>query len=179
MFRVFITNNKLIVFDKTEKEFRQKYGNNFEQVTIVKEESNIDSVCEKLSRQYKAEVIKDYHIKKKLGWKYWSDDLKQQISTNISIALKRYKKTKEHVENMSKSRMGKAKFKGKKHSAHSKMLISFAKKGQDSIKGRKWMHNPYSGKEKRGYELEEGMIWGRSPEAADHILKARSLRGKR
>lgn len=179
MFKVFLIDKRLIVFDKTDKEFRAKYGNNFEQVSIIKEQDNIDPVCEKLARQYKAVVEKDCHIKKKLGWKYWSEEMKQQISKNISIALKRYKRTKEHSESISRYRKGKSIFEGHNHTEHSKKLIAFARRGKDPIQGRKWMHNPYTGKEKRGYELEEGMIWGRSPEAADYMLQARAKRKKR
>lgn len=172
MFRVYLIDKKLIVFDKTEKEFRQKYGNNFEQVTIIKDQDNIDQVTEKLSRQYKAEVEKDCHIKKKFGWKYWSDEVKERIRHNISIAMSRHVRTKEHSEAISRYRKGKSIFEGQKHSNYSKKLIAFARKGKDPIQGRKWMHNPITGKEARGYELAEGMIWGRSPEASELTLAA-------
>lgn len=179
MFKVFLIDKRLIVFDKTEKEFRLKYGNNYEQVSVIKEQDNIDPVCEKLARQYKAEIEKDCHIKKKLGWKYWSEEMKKQISENISFALKRYKRTKEHSESISRYRKGKSIFEGQQHSEYSKKLISFARKGKDPIQGRRWMHNPITGKEKRGYELEEGMIWGRSPEAAEYVLYAREIRNRK
>jgi len=171
MFRIFLIEKKLIVYDKSEKEFREKYGTNYEQIFSVKDQDNIDSACEKLFKQYNAqEVVKDCHIKKKIGWKYWSDEMKKQISNNISFALKRYVRTKEHSESISKYRKGKSIFEGQKHSEHTKKLIAFARKGRDPIQGRRWMHNPITGKERRGFELEEGMIWGRSPEAAEYIL---------
>jgi len=179
MFKVFLYNKNLIVHDKTEKEFRQKYGNNFEQITIIKDVSNIDIVCEKLSKQYKAEIVKDFYIKKKIGWKYWSDELKEQIRENISYSLKRYKRTKEHSESISRYRKGKSIFHGQQHSEHTKKLISFARKGKDPIQGRKWMHNPFTGKERRGFQLEDGMVWGRSPEAAEYILYALEQRKRK
>jgi len=169
MFRIFLFEKKLIVYDKSEKEFRQKYGTNYEQISSVKDQDNIDSACEKLLKQYNAqEVVKDCHIKKKFGWKWYSDEVKEKVSRNISIAMTRYKKTKEHGEAISKGKKGKS-IKGHPTSEHTKKLIAFSKKGFDPIQGRKWMHNPLTGQESRGYELKEGMIWGRSPEAKEYI----------
>jgi len=174
MFRVFLHHDNLIVFDKSEKEFRQKYGNQFEQVTIIKDQDNIDSVTEKLKRQYNCkEIVKDCKIKRKFGWSHFSQAIKEKIRLHNSIALKRYVKTKEHGENVSKAKKGKP---GKfiPRSAKTRKLISIVKKKNavDPIKGRKWMHDPITGKEKRAYELEEGMVWGRSPEASEYILYA-------
>lgn len=176
MFRVFLHNDNLIVFDKSEKEFRQKYGNQFEQVTIIKDQDNIDSVTEKLKRQYNSkEVIKDCKIKKKFGWSHFSEEIKNKIREYNSIAMTRYKRTEEHGQAISRAKKGKS-IKGHPTSEYTKKLIAFKKLGVDPIKGRKWMHNPISGKEKRGYELEEGMIWGRSPEASEYVLHARLIK---
>ena len=177
MYRIILFENKIYVFDKSEKEFRQKYGSNFEQLSSIKDQDNIDQACEKLLKQYKAEeIIKDCHIKKRFGWKYHSDEIKEKVSKNISIAMTRYKKTKEHGEAISRGKKGKP-IKGHALSEHTKKLISFAKKGFDPIKGKKWMHNPLTGEEKRDYELKEGMVWGRSPEAKEYINYA--MEGKR
>jgi hypothetical protein len=175
MFKVYLTAKKIVVFDRSEKEFKAIYGNSFEQISVIKDQDNIDSVCEKLLKQYKAEeVVKDCKIKKKFGWKYWPKELQEVIRTNMSIAMKRYKKTKEHGESISRGKKLKpaATFKGKKHSEHTKKKIAHAKRGVDPIKGKKWMHDPLTGKELRAYELQENMIWGRSPEAREYIYAA-------
>jgi len=178
MFRIILFNNKLYVFDKSEKEFKQKYGNNFEQISVIKDQDNIDSVCKKLKQQYRAEeIIKDCKIKKKFGWKYFSEDIQERIRNSSRIALKRYIKTKEHNENVSKGRMGKG-GRTSPHSEHTKKLMSFIKKQKkiNTINNKKWMHDPLTGKEKRGEELEEGMVWGRSPESKDYAKEALRIR---
>jgi hypothetical protein len=170
MFRIYITNNTLVIYDKSEKEFRQKYSN-FEQVGVCKDQDNLPTVVEKLKKQYNInEEIFDCHIKKKVGWKYWTTEVQEAARQNISKALSRYVKTKEHGENISKAKKIKsvATFAGRKHTEHTKKLMAFKRKGVDPIQGRKWMHNPLTGKEARGYELKEGMIWGRSPEAKEY-----------
>jgi len=169
MFRVFLLDKKLYVYDKTEKEFRLKYGNGYEQVSILKDQDSIDSVCNKLSKQYKTiEIIKDCKIKKKFGWTHFSEEIKNKIREYNSIAMSRYKRTKEHGEAISKAKKGKS-IKGHPTSEYTKKLIAFKKKGVDPIQGRKWMHNPITGEEKRGYDLLPDMVWGRSPEARDYI----------
>lgn len=178
MFRIYLLNNKLYVFDKSEKEFRAKYGTNFEQISVVKDQDNIDSVCEKLLKQNNAsEIIKDCKIKKKFGWKYFSDEVKDRIRKSISVASSRYIKTKEHGEAISRAKKGK-KTHSLPHSEHSKKLISYVKRMQkiDPIKGRKWMHNPITGEERRDYELYEGMVWGRSPESREYTASATRAR---
>lgn len=180
MYRIYLINNQIIVFDKPEKELKEKYGNLFEQIGTVKDQDNIDSVANKLLLSYKAsEIILDCKIKKKFGWKYWDDETKQLNRKKISESLKKYKKTDEHKKNLSKSAKNISRFAGKKHTEETKARQSWANRGRDPIKGKKWMFNPITGKEKRGYELEPGMHWGRNPEQKDAMLYTRSLRKRK
>lgn len=170
MFRVFLFNNSLIVFDKSEKDFRQKYGNNFEQVSIIKDQGNIELVTDKILRQYKAnEVVLDCKLKKKCSWQVWDEAMRINVAKKISSSLKRYIKTKEHRENLSIGCKHFKSFLGKKHTGDTKARIAFMRLGKDNIRGKKWMHNPYTGEEKRDYTLQSGMLWGRSPEIKDYL----------
>lgn len=174
MYRVFLLKSQLIVFDKPEKEFKAKYGTGYEQVSIIKDYDNIDAVLEKLTRTYRAEVVRDYRIKVEWGWSYWSDEMKQDIIRKRSESLKKYVKTDEHRAKISHKAKKYKNFAGKKHSEDTKRKMSFKKKGIPSAtKGMKWMYNPDTGEEKLGKELLEGYFWGRSPELEDWLRKKR------
>ena len=182
MFRVFLCDNKLYVFDKSEKEFRARYGNQYEQVSIIRDYDNIEAATDKLLKQYRVqEIILDCKIKRTYGWNYFSEEKQAEISAKISRALKRYIKTEEHKKNLSSGCKHFKSFLGKKHTERTKARIAFMRLGKDPIKGKRWMHNPYTGEEKRGHTLLPGMLWGRSPEAREylnHINQARSLKNR-
>lgn len=168
MFKIFYCNNSLIVFDKSDKEFRTKYGNKFEQVSVIKDIENIDSVTKKLQKQYNcSEVVHDYKVKKKFHWKYFTPERIVEVKKKLSESLKQYVKTEEHKKNLSIGSKNKRNFLGKKHSEETKKRYAEKRKTWDPINGRKWMHNPYTGEEKRGFELLPGMLWGRSPELGE------------
>ena len=180
MFRVFLLNNSLIVFDKSEKDFRVKYGNNFEQVSIIKNQDNIELATGKLLKQYRVqEVIMDCKLKKKCTWQVWDEETRINAAKKISNALKRYIKTREHRENLSKGCKHFKSFLGKRHTERTKARIRFMRLGRNNIAGLKWMHNPYTGEQRRGKELLPGMLWGRGPEAKDYayaMIEARRIK---
>lgn len=169
MFRVFLFNDSLIVFDKSEKDFKAKYGTNFEQVSIIKNQDNIELATSKLLRQYNVpEVIVDVKLKKRYTWQIWDEETKINAAKKISNALKRYIKTAEHRENLSKGCKHFKSFLGKRHTEKTKARIRFMRLGRNNIEGLRWMHNPYTGEQRRGKELLSGMLWGRGPEAKDY-----------
>lgn len=176
MYRIYLINNQVVVFDKPEKELREKYGNSFEQIGTIKDQDNIDLVTGKLAKTYNAsDIVLDCKIKKKFGWKFWDKNTQELIRRKISEALKKYEKTEEHRANLSKGLKHVKNFKGKKHTEETKARQAWANRGRDPIKGKMWMHDPFTGKEKRGYELEKGMVWGRNSDARDRILYARQF----
>jgi len=176
MYRIYLIQQQIIVFDKPEKELKEKYGNSFEQIGTVKDQDNIDSVVQKLAKTYKAnEIVLDCKIKKKFGWKFWDKETQELIRVKISEALKKYEKTEEHRANLSKGLKHIKNFKGKKHTEETKSRLSWANKGKNPIKNKKWMYNPITGEEKRAEELLPGMIWGRNPEQKDRMLYAKQF----
>ena len=171
MYKVFLCNDKLILFDKTDKDFREKYGKNFEQVTIIKDHKNIDAVMEKLSRQYQKEVVKDTTKRPWWGWYNLDEEGQKEVNRKRAESLKKYVKTEEHRANLSKTAKKYRHFKGKKHSEEFKARLSQRKKGVSSpTKGMKWMYDPDTGLETLGHELKEGHFWGRKPEFSDNDL---------
>ncbi len=178
MYKVYLFNNQLILFDKSDKEFREKYGRNFEQVTIIKDHKNIDIVLEKLKKQYKLEVVKDTTKRPWWGWYNLSDEEQKEIIKKRSLSLKEYVKTEEHRANLSLRARKYKHFKGKKHTEEFKARISQRKKGISSpTKGMKWMYNPDTCHEMLGHELKEGYYWGRNPEIGI-LLKYRPKKTK-
>lgn len=170
--RIFLKNKQLIVTKKTEKEFRLAFGMPFELVQTLKDETNADSAAEKLKSFYRGcEIVFDGATKKKWGWKYFSEDLKE-------YTRQRLKETKVGVERdaatklkISFSRRGKGNFQGKRHNAITKLVIAEKRFGKSRVTGLRWAHEPYSGKEIRTITLPEGYYWGRNPEFKDWIAK--------
>jgi len=166
MFRIYLTEKKIVVYDKSEKEFKSKYGSSFEQISIVKDQDNIDSVTKKLQQQYKAlEIILDCKIKKKFGWKYFTEEMKESNRQKISKALKNRVVSEEHSKAIALGRKGIAIFAGKKHTEEAKRKISVGRKGRIINTGKRWAHNPVTGDERFVFELPEGYVYGRSPES--------------
>jgi hypothetical protein len=169
MYKVFLCDNKLILFDKTDKDFREKYGKNFEQVTIIKDYRNIDAVLDKLSRQYRLEAVKDTTKRPWWGWYNLDEEGQREVNRKRAESLKNYVKTEEHRANLSKTAKKYRHFKGKKHSEEFKARLSQQRMGISSpTKGMKWMYNPDTGIETLSHELKEGHFWGRNPEFRDN-----------
>lgn len=168
MYKVFLFENKLILFDKSDKEFREKYGKNYEQVTIIKDHDNINTVMEKLARQYKLETVIDTNKRPWWGWYNLDEEGRKEVIRKRSESLKKYVKTEEHRANLSKA--GK-KYKhrlGKTHTPEARARIAQKRLGISSgTKGKKWMYNPDTGEETLGFELKEGYFWGRMPGFGD------------
>lgn len=170
--RIFIKDKKLVVTKKTEKEFKQAFGAPYELVQTVKDETNAEISANKLLSFYRGYVIEfDGLMKKKWGWRYFTDELKSFVRKRLrdtKVGVKRDQATKLKI---SFSRRGKGNFQGKKHNPISKMIIAEKRIGKSRVSGLRWAHEPYSGKEIRTLTLPEGYFWGRNPEFKDWIEK--------
>lgn len=179
MFRIYLTNNRIVIYDKSEKEFRQQYGTIFEQVGIVKDYDNIEPAAKKLQVQYRAEDIVHDYKKKRIGvLTMLSPEKKAEVIEAIREGNKRYKRTPEHCKNISLAKKGRAFFAGKKHSQKTRSMISQRRKGVPINTGRKWYHNPSTGEERLVLEPIEGWYPGRCPEHRARVTYA-LLEGKR
>lgn len=171
MYKVFLCNNKLILFDKSDKEFREKYGKLFEQITIIKDHKNIDAVLEKLHKQFKLDIVTDTTKRPWWGWYNLDDEQQKEVIRKRSESLKNYVKTDEHRARLAAKAKRYKHFKGKHHSEEFKARLSQRKKGISSpTKGMKWIYNPLTGEEKLSKELIEGFYWGRNPEIGDVLI---------
>lgn len=180
MLRVFLLNNeKIYITDKTEKKFKAKFGNMFEQISVVKDMHNIYIVQEKLSKSYKKEVIIDIYPTR-LFWGLVSEEKVKEIGKLISERHKGVPKSKEHRAKLSEAGKNYRNRAGKKHTEEAKARIGWKRRGIGTTTGKRWMYNPTTDKEKLGHILLEGFYWGRSAESRDtltNILKeARKLR---
>jgi len=162
MIRIYLVGQALVCFDKGESEFKSKYGRNHEQVGIIKDTSNLQTVLEKLQKQYRTtELVKDVHIKRRFGWCYKTEEQKaatRQKMSEVKLGRPRRQWVKDKI---SEARKGKGNFTGKKHSAYAKKAIAFSRRGKNPVEGKRWCHDPITGKELRSTELPKGFIWGR------------------
>lgn len=171
MYRFILYEKKIYVFDRTDKEFKEKYGKNFELIGSVKESDNIDTVASKLVKQYRAEeVIRDCFIKRKFGYKYWSEETKARVRATWSKNRSKRKLSEHHVKRISEGRTGrKGNHTGHPHSEETKNILALRMTGNKAGLGTRWCHNPETKKERmvRG-DLPEGFVWGRDPDLEIH-----------
>lgn len=165
MLRIFLLNSHIYVYDKTEKEFKDRYGPGYEQISIISNPDSLDQVLDKLRKTYKPkDVVFDFHRKKKFGWKYFDENMRAKIKDAMSKAHTGRKRDADHIAAISASRKGRGCFKGKTHSEDTKKVMSLKAKGHKRLVGLKWCHDPKTGKERRVTELPPEFRWGRNPE---------------
>lgn len=172
MHRLIQHQNSIIVYDKSDKEFRAKYGMMGEVLTYVKDQSNLTSVITKTKNQYKIDsVIMDCHIKKKFGWKYWSDDMKahhRKLWSELKTGVPKSEYQRRRISEGKKGKRGN--HSGHLHTNTTKNIISLRAMGHKRNVGMKWCYDPYTGRERRGKELIPGYIWGRNPENVNGFI---------
>lgn len=132
----------IYVKDKALTASKTKRNDCGEQVAAIKDPANLESVLEKLIRQYKCtEVVKPAPPKPKRI-------VTAEARHNMSEAAKKRKWSDQVKNKIAASRKGK----GNHRSAHgweSKMMISESMKGNTNAKGLKWCYNPVSLEEHR------------------------------
>lgn len=166
MYKLFFTDKRIVVYDKSDKEFRAKYGPSFEMVGSVKEDSSLTLVCERLKRQYNAHtVIYDCHIKNKWGWKYFTDEQKAYYRQRWSKTRAGRPLSEHQKKRISEGKTGKrGNHTGHTHSDVTKNIMSLRAMGHKRNTGSKWCYDPLTGVEKRSPVLLPGFVWGRNPE---------------
>lgn len=151
-----ISNNKLVVSNKPLDIIKKKFGYKFEIVNSVKEESSIDLVVGRVSRQYNVKEVVIWNVVKRV----LSEERKRQIALS-KIGKPRDQATREKI---SKALKGRSNFQGKKHSEATKKIMAEKKLGNDHVKDRFWAHDPRGRKEKRlksRQDLPHDMSFGR------------------
>jgi len=172
MLRVYLLNNeKIYITDKTEKKFKAKFGNMFEQVSVIKDMRNIYIVQDKLSKTYKKEVIIDIY-RTRLFWGLVSEEKVKEIGKLISERHKGVPKSEEHRAKLSEAGKKYRNRAGKKHTEEAKARIGWKRRGIGTTTGRRWMYNPTTDEEKLGHTLIEGFYWGRSAGSRDVLRDA-------
>lgn len=170
--RIFLKNKKLIVTKKTEKEFKDIFGTPYELVQTVKDETNAELSAKKLLSFYRGcDIEYDSIVKRKWGWRYFTEELKEFVRRRLRETKTGVKRNQATKLKISFSRRGRGNFQGKKHNPISKMIIAEKRMGKSRVSGLRWAHEPYSGKEIRTLILPQGYFWGRNPEFKDWIGK--------
>lgn len=169
MYRIFLHGKTIYIFDKTEKEFREAYGNGYEQIAVIKNSDNLEPVVEKLGKQYRVQdVVYDCHIKKKFGWKYHSEEVKALLREKWSQNRRNRTLSDHHRKRISEGKTGKrGSHTGCKHNEDTKILMSLKSSGHKRNAGKIWCYNPVTGQERKyntGEEPPEGFIKGRNPD---------------
>jgi len=162
MIFIYLYNNSVIASETAIKDSK------YEQLETVKNIHNVDTVLKKYEGKYT--IDNRINPKRLFDPRKFSPEVKQKQIENMVKAITGLKKSETHRMAMSLAKKGKASnFKGKKHSEYSKQLIKAGRGTRDPINGRKWCHDPLTGKEKRVFELPEGFRWGRTPEMNDWL----------
>lgn len=134
----------------------------------IKDPKNIPTILEKYEKKYT--VKKEYNEKKFWSIHSLSSEQEQKRRRSISRAKSNQPLTLSHKMAISDSLKGRpSNFKGKQHTEYSKAIISSKRGDRDPIQGRRWCHDPLTGKEKRQFELPPGYRWGRTPEMNDWL----------
>lgn len=166
MIRVMLCEQKLICYDKTVKEFRIKYGVQYEQVSVIKDAHNLEHVIDRLADQYKAlSIVYDCHIKKKFGWKYWSDDQKERLRALWSKQRAGRKMSDFQKAQISKALKGRSNHTGKKHRQDTKENLALRALGHTRNRGRRWCYDPDTKVERFVLgDIPDGYVLGRNPD---------------
>jgi len=138
-------------------------GSEYEQLLTVKDLHNVEKVLARYDAKYKI----DNRINKKKLLRFTAEQRALGVE-RMTEAVKGVPKSVSHRLAMSEAKKGKASnFKGKNHTDYAKALIKIGRGTRDPIMGKKWCHDPMTGKEKRCHQLPEGYRWGRTPEFND------------
>jgi len=166
MFKLFFHNNTIVVYNQSDKEFKAKYGTSYEQIAVVKDDSNLTPVINKMKKQYRTgEVILDYKIKKKMGWKYFTEEQKLLYRSMMSKTRAGRPLSEHQKKRISEGKTGKrGNHTGKRHSKNTRNVMALRATGHKRNVGKKWCYDPMTGKEYRKEVLPEGMLWGRNPD---------------
>ena len=166
MYKLFFHKSTIVIYDQSDKDFKHKYGHAYEQVGVVKDDANIAVIVERMKKQYGAtEVVYDCHIKKKWGWRYFTEEQKETYRKMWSAKRRGRKLSAHQKERISEGKTGKrGNHTGKTHSASTKNVMSLRALGHKRNVGKKWCYDLLTGAEKRCTELPKGFVWGRNPE---------------
>jgi hypothetical protein len=173
LINVYLRGKALRTDDRGDKLFFLDHGRDWERVATIKDSGNYASVIDRLKKQYNAtDVFEDAIVKKKWGWKYFTDDEKMKMVAAVKLA-----NTGKTMSDSTKAKMAHAKrgkpsnARGSRKSALGKALVSMARMGKPTTTGLKWCHHPITGEEGRKRELPAEWVWGRSPEVKDYLRR--------
>lgn len=170
---VYLRDRTLRTSDKGDKQFYNDWGRAWEKVATIKDSGNYSSVIDRLKKQYNvSDLYEDAVVKKKWGWKYFTDEEKMKMVAAVKAANTGKVMSDETKAKMRAAKVGKpSNARGSKKSASGKALVAMARYGKSTVNGLRWCHCPKYGHEGRKRELPAGWAWGRSPEVKDWLRR--------
>ena len=170
---VYLRDRTLRTSDKGDKQFYNDHGRSWEKVATIKDSGNYTSVIDRLKKQYNvSDVYEDAIVKKKWGWKYFTEEEKMKMVNAVKAANTGKVMSDETKAKMRAAKVGKpSNARGSKKSPTGKALVAMARMGKSTVVGMRWCHHPLAGTEKRLRALPEGWVWGRSPEVKDWLRR--------
>lgn len=156
-FYVSYPTKQLIISNLAQDRVRKRFGNKIELVNSVKEKDALDTVKERVLRNFRGfEVIELFEKPK-----YVMTPEHKQALINSRLGKPRPEEVRRKI---SLAKKGKSNFEGKKHTYETKRLMAARKIGNQHVKNRVWAHNPVTDKEilaKSRQDIPPGFSEGR------------------
>ena len=155
----------ILVSDWPISRVKRKYGHSFEILTTIKDKTNIDTISQRIARQYPKFELKT--------------SLKRCVifTTQIREKIRQKKLGKARCEVFKKKMRARYRgisiFQGHRHTEAYKKFMSNKMKNNSHNKGLYWIYNPYTDEEKRirdRTKIPEGFRFGRNPSSTEHAI---------
>lgn len=161
-FIVIQKKNVLLITNHDLSKIREQYGSNFELVNSLRDVEHLDTIKQRVVRQYPRHEIVE-QIKKKRAPINFTPEVREKLRQS-KLGKKRDEETKKKISLKMK---GTSNFQGKTHSDVSKRKTAMSMRGNKNINGKKWVYNPRTDKENRienRNRIASGYRLGRDPE---------------
>jgi len=159
-FIVLQKKNILLITNNPLARIRDKYGSNFEIVNSIKDESHLETIKQRVVRQYpRHEVVEK--LRRPVNF---TEEVREKIRQS-KLGKKRDEATRAKISSKMK---GTSNFEGKKHQESSRRKTSQTMQGYHNLGDKKhFIYNPRTNEEKRianRHQVPVGYRLGRDPE---------------
>ena len=168
-FYLFQKEKYILISDYPLSTIRRRHGYSFEILTNVKDKNSLDTIKERIARQYPKLEIK-YRIRTPVNF---TPEIRNKIRLK-KLGKKRCDVFKNKLRVLYR---GRSIFQGQKHTLDYKKFMSNIMKGNSHNKGTFWVYNPYTDEEKKVRDrnkIPEGFRLGRNPYSVDNLSQPKN-----